>query len=66
MTADMVARGESAGTALVTAAFYRYSVMAPDAITQFQRDQADKAFKGVLGHLGDDGWLKQVCLPVEA
>jgi hypothetical protein len=61
LPSDKVARGESSGTALATAAFYRYSVMAPDAVTQFQRDQAEKAFKGVLGKLGEDGWLTQVC-----
>jgi hypothetical protein len=60
VTSDTVARGESAGTALAIAAFYRYSVMAPDAVTQFQRDQAEKAFKGVVGKLGEDGWLTQV------
>jgi hypothetical protein len=65
VTSDKVARGESAGTALVTAAFYRYTVMAPNAVTQFQRDQADKAFKGVVGKLGEDGWLTQVCFPAQ-
>jgi hypothetical protein len=55
------AQGESSGTALVLAAFYRYSVMAPDAVTQFQRNKADQAFKGVVDKLGEDGWLTQVC-----
>lgn len=56
------ARGESAGTALVVAAFYRYSVMAPSAVSPFQREKADLAFKGVLKKLDNDGWLQQVCL----
>lgn len=60
--ADRIAQGESAGSALVLAAFYRYTVMAPNTITQTQRDAADKLFIGVVNKLGEDGWLTQVCL----
>jgi len=55
-------QGESAGTALVLAAFYRYSVIAPNAVSQDMRDKAEVAFGGVIKKLGEDGWLTQVCL----
>ena len=55
-------QGESAGTALVLAAFYRYSVIAPNAVDQAMRDKAEVAFVGVIKKLGEDGWLTQVCL----
>jgi hypothetical protein len=54
-------QGESAGTALVLAAFYRYSVIAPNAVDQAMRDKAEVAFGGVMKKLGEDGWLTQVC-----
>jgi len=54
-------QGESAGTALVLAAFYRYAVIAPNAVDQAMRDKAEVAFAGVTRKLGEDGWLTQVC-----
>jgi len=32
LTTDSIDQGESAGTALVLAAFYRYAVIAPNAV----------------------------------
>jgi len=60
-----VDKGESAGTALVLAAFYRYSVMAPNAVDQDMREKAAIAFKGVMSKLDEDGWLIQVSWKLE-
>jgi rhamnogalacturonyl hydrolase YesR len=65
---DSTVVSESSGTALIAAAFYRYSVMAAKSSDKYLQDnasglkeQADTAFKGVVAKVKEDGWLKTVC-----
>lgn len=55
--------GDSAGTALIVASFYRFFSYYPDRCNQWLLSQADKAFKGVVDKLGEDGWVTQVVDP---
>lgn len=59
-TKVLVAKGESAGTALVVAAFYRFAVLAPNKVTQDHFGIAEQAFNGVMKKVDEAGWLGQV------
>jgi rhamnogalacturonyl hydrolase YesR len=55
--------GDSAGTALIVAAFYRYYLYFPSRCNDWLLSQADKAFKGVVDKIGEDGFVTQVVDP---
>jgi hypothetical protein len=61
-TLNVTGQSESAGTALVLAAFHRFEVLAPWLVTDDMRAKAETAFSGVMKFVQDDGWLTQVCL----
>ncbi|KAI9634162.1 uncharacterized protein MKK02DRAFT_8291, partial [Dioszegia hungarica] len=58
-----LSHGDTAGTALIIAAFYRYYLLYPSRINQWALDQADKAFKGVVDKIDESGWVTQVVDP---
>jgi rhamnogalacturonyl hydrolase YesR len=58
-----LSHGDTAGTALIVAAFYRYYLLYPSRINQWALDQADKAFKGVVDKIDESGWVTQVVDP---
>jgi hypothetical protein len=52
--------GESASTALVVAAYYRFRKLAPWLTTSEMNDACDRAFDGVMAKVTDEGWMTQV------
>jgi rhamnogalacturonyl hydrolase YesR len=58
-----LSHGDTAGTALIVAAFYRYYLYYPSRINAWALEQADKAFKGVVDKIDDLGWVTQVVDP---
>jgi hypothetical protein len=64
LPAHLLAQGESAGTALVLAAFHRFEVLAPWLVTDDMKAKAEKGFGGVMKNLKEDGWLGQVSPPL--
>jgi hypothetical protein len=55
-----IVHGESASTALVVAAYYRFRKLAPWLTTAEMNDACDRAFDGVMAKVTDDGWMTQV------
>lgn len=53
---------ESAGTAGVVAAYYRFLKLRPDLAAPFKA-QAEKSFSAVVSKIGADNWLKEVVDP---
>lgn len=52
--------GESASTALVVAAYYRFRKLAPWLTTEEMNRACDRAFDGVMAKVDDAGWMTQV------
>jgi len=52
--------GESASTALVVAAYYRFRKLAPWLSTAEMNEACDRAFDGVMAKVTDEGWMTQV------
>lgn len=52
--------GESASTALVVAAYYRFRKLAPWLTTDEMNQACDRAFDGVMAKVDDNGWMTQV------
>lgn len=57
---SQAAIGDSAGTAAVVAAFYRYADLFPWHVGSGVQAKAEKAFDGVMAKVNGTGWLTQV------
>ncbi|WVR00122.1 hypothetical protein IAU59_007264 [Kwoniella sp. CBS 9459] len=65
--------GDTAGTALTVAAYYRFCVLAPEytntddsadtEVAAWMKEQAEKAFDAVVGFIDDDGWVRHAVNP---
>jgi hypothetical protein len=58
--------GESASTALVVAAYYRFRKLAPWLSTAEMNEACDRAFDGVMAKVTDEGWMTQVSLHISS
>ncbi|WVQ74275.1 hypothetical protein IAR50_003872 [Cryptococcus sp. DSM 104548] len=58
-----LAVGDTSGTALTVAAYYRFLKLAPELTSDNLTALAEKAFDGVVAKIGDDGWVTQVVDP---
>jgi rhamnogalacturonyl hydrolase YesR len=56
--------GESASTALIVAAYYRFRKLAPWLSTAEMNEACDRAFDGVMAKVTDEGWMTQVSVPI--
>ena len=59
-----LAGGETAGTALVVAAYYRFIDMFPTSAITSNTQAAERAFDGVVAKLDRHGWLTSVVNPM--
>lgn len=55
-----LALGDTAGTALTVAAYYRFLEIAPHLTSQDLIAKAEKAFDGVVAKIDDNGWVTHV------
>lgn len=55
-----LALGDTAGTALTVAAYYRFLEIAPHLTSQDLTAKAEKAFDGVVAKIDDNGWVTHV------
>ena len=55
--ANVSGGGETAGTALTVAAYYRFIKLYPDLATDANTKAAAQAFDAVVASLDEDGWL---------
>lgn len=56
--------GETAGTALTVAAYYRFITMFPESATDTDVAAAERAFDGVVSKIDSNGWLTSVVNPM--
>jgi hypothetical protein len=56
--------GETAGTAVIVAAYYRWLTLGPMNAPDWLRSAAAKAFDGVVAKIDNDGWLTQAINPM--
>lgn len=59
-----LALGDTAGTALSVAAYYRFLEIAPHLTSQDLTAKAEKAFDGVVAKIDDDGWVTHCVDPM--
>jgi len=59
-----LAGGETAGTALTVAAYYRYIDMFRSTATEANNAAAARAFDGVFAKINAQGWLGSVVNPM--
>ncbi|OCF38058.1 hypothetical protein I316_00282 [Kwoniella heveanensis BCC8398] len=61
--------GDTAGTALAVAAYYRFCLLAPELISDetesgaWMRERAETAFDAVVGFIDDEGWVRHAVNP---
>ncbi|WVQ84673.1 hypothetical protein IAT38_006828 [Cryptococcus sp. DSM 104549] len=56
--------GDTAGTALVVAAYYRFREIAPWLASDELTDKAEQAFDGVVAKIDSDGWVTHAVDPM--
>ncbi|OXG29456.1 hypothetical protein C359_04851 [Cryptococcus neoformans Bt120] len=59
-----LALGDTAGTALTVAAYYRFLEIAPHLTSQDMTAKAEKAFDGVVAKIDDNGWVTHCVDPM--